>query len=199
MARGHIALRVGALVLIWACSSDEEATAPVTAPAPAATATHGGTLVALARHRVELVAHETGEVLGYVVDSSGDPLARPEGALLTVTPTLDADHVRPVLLRWNGEARRYEARLRDAPVEGPADISLVVSGRPERGSIDRLPVQPALEGSAVAYAEEPEEPEGDDAIEDEEDEEAEGEGEANRGRRGRRGSLRARARRLFGL
>ena len=193
MAPGRVLLISTALVTA-ACSEDDRAPAPAAAVAtPPVSATHGGALVTLPRHRAELVAHESGEVFGYLMTAGGEPLADPESALLTVTVTLDADHVRPVLLRWNPAARRYEARLRDAPVEGPADVSLVVSGRPERGSTDRLPVQPALEASGVAYAEEPEEdPDDDEALEDEA-----GEDEASGGGGG--GSLRARARRLFGL
>jgi hypothetical protein len=192
-----------ALALGGCGTEDEVAVAPPAPVAAPVSATHGGTLVPLRRHRVELVAHESGEVFGYLTQLDGQPLASPEGALLTVTITLDADHSRPVLLRWNGEAERHEARMRDAPVEGPADISLIVAGRPERGSVDRLPVEPALEGSGVAYAEAEEGDEAEDDAEDDADggdgadDADDGDADEGGGRRG--GSLRARARRLFGL
>lgn len=182
-----------ALTLVG-CGSEEE---PTVAPPPVAaplSPMHGGTLVPLHDHRVELLAHASGELFGYLTRMDGQPLTSPEGALLTVTVTVDADHARPVLLRWNGDTGRYEARLRDAPVEGPADVSLMISGRPARGSTDRLPIDAALTESGVAYAE------SEESLDDEETDEAESAAEEGGGEgSGRGGRLRARARRLFGL
>ncbi len=175
------------------CGSEDEPAAPAPAVAAPVTPNHGGTLVPLDEYRVELLAHESGEVFGYLTRMDGQPMANPEGALLTVSVTIDAAHPQPLLLRWNGERARYEARLRDTPVEGPADVSLMIAGRPERGSTDRLPVGPALADSGVAYAS----AEDADPNEDEEDEDG---AEAGGGRGDSRGgSLRARARRLFGF
>jgi len=187
-----------ALTLVGCGSEEELAVAPQPAVAAPVSPTHGGALVPLHDYRVELLAHGSGEVFAYLTRMDGQPVANPEGALLTVTVTVDADHTRPVLLRWNAEAGRYEARLRDAPVEGPADVGLMVSGRPERGSVDRLAVEPALEDSGVAYADA--EAASDDGEEGDEAGGGEGAEDAeDGGGRSRSGSLRARARRLFGL
>lgn len=192
MALGRFALLSLAMVTSG-CSQEAPAPAPVVA-APPVEPVHGGTLVTLRSHRVELVAHRSGEVFGYLTRLDGAPVASPEGALLTVTVTIDADHARPVLLQWNASQQRYEARMRAEPVDGPAEVSLLTTGQPERGSTDRLVAQDALSESGVAYAEEAEEEELGDDDEDEPDEAGSGGGGGGRG-----GGIRARARRLFGL
>lgn len=105
--------------------------------------------------------------------------------------TVDEDHPRPVLLRWNGGEQRYEARLRQEPLEGPADVQLMLGGEVERGSLDRLLIDEALTESGVAYAE------ADEVDEDEPLDEAADEDEAGSSGGGRGGGIRDRARRLF--
>ncbi len=183
-----------ALAAVFGCADEAPVPSPVpvAAPVPSGPA-HGGSLVALRAHRLELKAHRSGEVFAYLTRPDGSPAPSSESGLLTVTLTVDDDHPRPVLLRWNADERRYEVRLRQEPLEGPADVQLMVGGAVERGSIDRLPIDEVLAESGVAYAE------AEESIEDEEevDDEAVEEEPESGGSGG--GGIRARARRLFGF
>jgi len=193
----------GGLLLVLAlvlAGCVDEAEPPAGAPAREATPSasapaHGGTFVTLGAHRVELRAHRSGEVFAYLTRLDAAPVGAPQRGLLTVTLTTDADHPQPVLLRWNGAGERYEARLREEPREGPAEVRLMLAGTVEQGSIDRLSVAAALDESGVAYAEA--ETFGDDEASPPAD------GASERPRRSRRGAsrdgIRARARRLLGL
>jgi len=184
------------LTLLLAGCADE-AEVPVAAPAVAPSAlapAHGGTLVTLGAHRAELRAHQSGEVFAYLTRLDAAPVTTPQSGLLTVTLTVDADHPQPVLLRWNATGERYQARLHEEPLEGPAEVRLMMAGEVERGATDRLPVDPALEDSGVAYAE------AEAFTDDEESPPGEASGGGGRGGSGGGGGgIRARARRLFGL
>lgn len=181
-------------LLVAGCDSEAAAPTPLVA-APSLEPMHGGALLVLGVHRVELVAHRSGEVFGYLTRVDGRPVASPAQALMTIAPTVDDGPSRPVLLRWNPARVRYEVRLREEPVEGPAEVSLMSGATVERGTLDPLPVAEALTNGGVAYSE-------DEAFDDEDDDdeadEAEVEGERGQGGRSR-GGLRARARRLLGL
>ncbi|MBO6940723.1 MAG: hypothetical protein JJ863_37460 [Deltaproteobacteria bacterium] len=187
---------LGLALAALGCADDPEPLPPSPPVAAPPVPTHGGSLVALDAFQVELRAHRSGEVYAYLGRLDGQPVASPESGLLTVTLTIDDDHPRPVLLRWNATERRYEARLRREPLEGPADVQLMIAGNMERGSIDRLPIGEALTESGVAYAE-AEDVDADDE-EEVDDEAADEEPSGSSGRSGG-GGIRARARRLFGL
>ncbi|MCA9605346.1 MAG: hypothetical protein KC619_07115 [Myxococcales bacterium] len=101
-------------------STEEPApTAPaVDAPPPA----HGGTVVAVGPHFLEVVAQGDGVVVAWVHERSA-PL--PAGSRVTVRVTADDGGQHPVLLVWDPAASSYRGRLyRVGAIPGPIRVTL---------------------------------------------------------------------------
>ncbi|MBX3275536.1 MAG: hypothetical protein KF729_35075 [Sandaracinaceae bacterium] len=112
-------------------------------PPPGVVASHGGAVVSVGPHPVEVVARPSGEVEAYFVGASP-----PRGADAIISVRLPTDAgVRPVMLTWDPERRAHRGTLHGASlVDGPVAVRVVVGGQPYRG------VAPGLgaRGPAVA-------------------------------------------------
>jgi hypothetical protein len=115
------------------CGSEEQTT-PVTAepaevvrvesPAPVLAPAHGGTVMRLGAHPVEVVGTNGGEVRAYVRSSQAP---QPDRVRLTASIPDARGARRPVVLVWNPRAGYYAGRVRGAPLAaGPIDMTMVV-------------------------------------------------------------------------
>ena len=81
--------------------------ADVEADVEAAAATHGGTVVAVGAHHVEVVAHDEGVIDAFLLGEA-PPVAETQ---ITVSVSGDDGEVYPVLLTWHPSEGRYQGRM----------------------------------------------------------------------------------------
>ncbi|MEC7524381.1 MAG: hypothetical protein VYE22_31155 [Myxococcota bacterium] len=110
---------------------EAEGTAEVDAPA----APHGGRVVSVGAHAVEVVAHDDGVIDAFVLGDAPEPAQ----VQLTVSVSGDDGEVHPVLLTWHPSEGRYQGRMHHAqPIPGPVEIAMTVSGERAEGRAPRL-------------------------------------------------------------
>ncbi|MFW5877103.1 MAG: hypothetical protein ACOCXM_10235, partial [Myxococcota bacterium] len=111
---------------------------------------HGGEIVVVDDHVVEVVPTAEGEVYAYVAGHDG-VVPPPDDVQVTVNVPVEAGGVRPVRLEWNPEVLRFEGRVQGAtPAPGPAEVLLVSDGRPRRARAPRMVVVPRAKVEVVA-------------------------------------------------
>lgn len=157
--------RVAILVaLMLAGCGDEAASVPAPEP-PATTATdqaiptpspdparpasaHGGTVVTVGPHLLEILAQGDGLVVAYVHEGSA-PLS--PGAHVTVRLTGDDGGQHPVLLVWDPAEASYRGRLyRVAAIPGPIRVTVVDGGATHEGEASTVVVTSPPEPVAAA-------------------------------------------------
>ncbi|MFW6067263.1 MAG: hypothetical protein ACOC97_02915 [Myxococcota bacterium] len=143
------------------CGAEEEDAAPPPPPEVSAAAEaeivpelreprHGGEIVVVQDHVVEVVPTAEGEVYAYLAAHDG-VVPPPDDVQLTVNVQVKSGGARPVRLDWNPAVRRFEGRVEGtAPAPGPVDVLLVVDGRPRRARARRVVVVPRAEIEVVA-------------------------------------------------
>lgn len=158
-----VAIAVAALL---DCGGAEEETTPVVAEEPTVVVqppgsiepAHGGTLVAVGQHPVEVVANRGGEVRAYVRSSEPPP---PERVRMTVRVPDQQGQRHPVVLVWNPAENAYVGRARRVQIApGAIDVAMVVGGeRYEASAPSYVIVEAAPRPAAVEVVEVEEEPE----------------------------------------
>lgn len=149
-----------ALALLQLCGSEPEAAVPAPSPSAAApssftlSASHGGTVVQVEDHWVEVVTKDSGEVEAYVVDAQGAPAPSAETTVVVEVPGVD-QHPHPATLVWDADQARYRGRIEVTPAPGPAEVRLVVRGRPRHARAHRLIVVEAPRHERVVVAPRP--------------------------------------------
>jgi len=155
------------------CDSEEEAEAPpsaesapttvaieaelptIEATAAVAQPQHGGTVVVVQDHAVEVVAQPSGEIAAYVVNIEGHA-PPPPSTVVMVNIHANDGVARPVALTWNAELGFYAGRLEAVtPAPGPVEVTLVVEGRRRWGRVATYAVYvepPVAEVQVVAPA-----------------------------------------------
>lgn len=143
------------------CGAEEEEDAPPPPPQVSAAADvdiaaelkeprHGGEIVVVEDHVVEVVPTAEGEVYAYVAAHDG-VVPPPDDVQLTVNVHVESGGVRPVRLEWNPDVLRFEGRVRGAtPAPGPAEVLLVTDGRPRRARARHVVVVPRAKVKVVA-------------------------------------------------
>lgn len=109
--------------------------ADVEADVEAAAATHGGTVVAVGAHHVEVVAHDEGVIDAFLLGEA-PPVAETQ---ITVSVSGDDGEVHPVLLTWHPSEGRYQGRMHHAqPIPGPVEVAVTIAGERAEGRAPRL-------------------------------------------------------------
>ncbi|MEQ9082066.1 MAG: hypothetical protein RLP09_49840, partial [Sandaracinaceae bacterium] len=109
--------------------------ADVEADVEAAAATHGGTVVAVGAHHVEVVAHDEGVIDAFLLGEA-PPVAETQ---ITVSVSGDDGEVHPVLLTWHPSEGRYQGRMHHAqPIPGPVEVAETIAGERAEGRAPRL-------------------------------------------------------------
>ncbi len=111
-------------------ATDQAIPTPATdTPRPASS--HGGTVVSVGPHLLEIVAQGDGLVVAYVHEGSA---ALSPGAHVTVRLTGDDGGQHPVLLVWDPAETSYRGRLyRVAAIPGPIRVTVVDGGATHEG------------------------------------------------------------------
>jgi hypothetical protein len=131
----HKVLAVAAIAALLDCGGEDVETTPIVAadeptaqvvvqaPGPIEPA-HGGTIVAVGEHPVEILANRGGEVRAYMRSPEPPP---PERVRMTVRVPDEQGQRHPVLLVWNPAEAAYVGRARRVQIApGAIDVALVV-------------------------------------------------------------------------
>lgn len=115
-------------------------TVPAVGAPSAGIAKHGGSVVRVGTHPVEVVTHASGEVYAYVESDVPSPEDDPMRVEVSVLGGR-----RPLDLSWNARRRRYEGRLvRETIIAGPVNVTYVIEGIPLVAIIPVCIVAPAI-------------------------------------------------------
>ncbi len=125
------------------------AASPGAAPAPTAAVaadlepTHGGTIVSAGPHPIEVVPHASGQVRAYLPPGVEPPA---EAELRVEVPVEGRSRPRPVRLRWDADAGRYDGRVRRVQiVPGPVVVHYEVHGEVYVAHAPTVVIAPAIE------------------------------------------------------
>lgn len=119
-------------------SATASATASVAAAAPAAASvapSHGGHLVAVGSHHVELKLFRRGALEAWILDAKGKAVERPEAYKLSVKQPGDAE--RKIAMSWSKPTARFtgEAEADAGLTTDDLLVELEVDGEPARGKL----------------------------------------------------------------
>lgn len=114
--------------LLFGCGADTPPEASTNPSAPATPgpgiAKHGGSVVRVGPHPVEVVTHASGQVYAYV---EADIPVPQDGEMKVEVPVRGGR--RPIDLRWSAARHRYEGRvLRETIIPGPVHVTYVIHG-----------------------------------------------------------------------
>lgn len=94
---------------------------------------HGGVVVPLETHAVEVVARSDGDVEAWVVDA--EAVAVPSQNLVVVVP---GPAPQEVTLAWDPGSASYKGRAPEPVVEGAVEVRLVIDGAPRIARADHI-------------------------------------------------------------
>jgi hypothetical protein len=109
---------------------------------------HGGVVVPVEDHQVEVVVSGDGAISAYMFDAGGQPVDIDAQVMIYVP--IEGGTKRPVMLAWNRRAHVFEGRLHGvAPAPGALEVGIYVEGRPMRSApMEMRPVVVRVEAGA---------------------------------------------------
>lgn len=100
----------------------------------------GGTIVAVADYRVEILAYVSGRIEALVMDTKGELVADPGKLALACSFAAKGDARTEVDLKWDAELARFAGQVAAGVelVPGPVELELAVDGKASTGALAEL-------------------------------------------------------------